>query len=144
MKYAFPGGGMVLKSLFHATLISLCVASCSGGGGGSTGPTPTNNNPPNNNPMPMGTSISVGNNSYSPTSRTVSVGANVQWNWESCTGGSGYGDSQCVFHSVTFDDGTGSELQNGGSYTRNFTKAGTYAYHCQSHGAAMSGSITVQ
>jgi len=84
------------------------------------------------------------NNAYSPTAKTITAGTTVQWNWSSCTSGSGYGDDQCVFHSVTFDDGSGSDLQNTGSYNRTFTKAGTYAYHCQSHGAAMSGTITVQ
>jgi plastocyanin len=137
---------MSLSSLFRVALASVCIVGCSGGGGDSTGPTNSNsNNPPaSNNPAPSTTSISVMNNAYSPTAKTIAAGTTVQWNWSSCTGGSGYGDEQCVFHSVTFDDGAGSELQNTGSYNRMFTKAGTYAYHCSVHGAAMSGTITVQ
>ena len=136
---------MSLSGLLRVSLVSVCIVSCSGGGGDSTGPSTSNNNPPaNNNPAPSTTSISVMNNAYTPTAKTITVGTTVQWNWSSCTGGSGYGDDQCVFHSVTFDDGSGSDLQNTGSYNRTFTKAGTYAYHCQTHGAAMSGTITVQ
>jgi len=137
---------MSLSGLFRVSLVSVCIVSCSGGGGGdSTGPSTSNNNPPaNNNPAPGTTSISVMNNAYTPTAKTIAAGTTVQWNWSSCTGGSGYGDDQCVFHSVTFDDGSGSDLQNTGSYNRTFTKAGTYAYHCQVHGTAMSGTITVQ
>ena len=135
---------MDLTRFLVPAVVSLCVLSCSGGGGDSTGPAQTSNNPPtSNNPSPSATTVSVTNNSYSPSARTVPVGTTVQWSWSSCGGGP-YGDDQCVFHSVTFDDGTGSELQSGGSYSRNFTKAGTYAYHCLSHGAAMSGTITVQ
>ena len=133
---------MTLRSLI-GVLFAVTAAGCGGSGGGdSTGPMPQNSNPPNNNPGPTTASITVSNNSYSPASRTISVGSSVQWTWSSCSGGL-YGDDQCVFHSVTFDDGSGSDLQNSGSFTRTFTNAGTYSYHCRTHGAAMSGTITV-
>jgi plastocyanin len=45
---------------------------------------------------------------------------------------------------VTFDDGLSSPTQDQGSYSRTFSAAGTYNYHCAVHGAAMAGSITVQ
>jgi plastocyanin len=137
-----------LKSLLKASAVLIVVAACSGGGGGdSTGPTNNNNNNPgNNNPAPTNqdnSAIIVGNNSYSPASRTVSKGATVNWNWNSCTN-DGYGDGVCVQHSVTFDDGVTSDQQSQGSFSRQFTAAGTYKYHCQVHGTAMSGTITVQ
>lgn len=82
------------------------------------------------------------NNSYSPTGKTIAPGATVDWAWNSCVGG--YDGETCVAHSVTFDDGATSSLQERGSYSRTFATAGTYDYHCSSHGAAMSGRITVQ
>jgi len=136
---------MNLTSLWKAGAVSLLVVACSGGGGGdSTGP--SNNNPGNTNPNPTNqdnATIVVSNNSYSPSARTISKGSTVNWNWNSCSGGI-YGDETCVQHSVTFDDGVASELQSQGSFSRTFTTAGTYKYHCQVHGTAMSGTITVQ
>jgi len=64
-----------------------------------------------------------------------------QWTWNSCD--SGYGGEVCTAHTVTFDDGPSSELQDKGSYSRAFNTAGTYKYHCQVHGTAMSGSVVV-
>jgi plastocyanin len=125
-------------------LVLLAVASLSGcggsGGGSSTGP--TNNGGGVNTPPPAG-GITVSNNSFSPGTKTVAVGASVQWAWNSCTGDSYYGTT-CVAHSVTFDDGTTSPTQDQGSYVRTFNAPGTYTYHCSQHGTAMSGSITVQ
>jgi plastocyanin len=75
----------------------------------------------------------------------VTVGTTVKWAWNSCTSDPGYGTGEtCVSHSVTFDDGTTSATQSQGTYERMFTAAGTYNYHCSIHGAAMTGSITVQ
>lgn len=139
---------MRLIGLVHAGIVSLCIVACSGGGGGSsTGPdNNTNSNPGTNNNNPQNTdnsAIIVSNNSYSPTSKTISTGMTVNWSWNSCGGGA-YGDDICTDHTVTFDDGVTSETQSKGSFTRTFTKAGTYKYHCQIHGTAMSGTITVQ
>ena len=71
------------------------------------------------------------------------MGATVQWAWNSCTGDA-YSGQMCTSHSVTFDDGTTSPTQDQGTFNRTFNAAGTYNYHCLVHGAAMSGSITVQ
>jgi plastocyanin len=124
-------------------LVALAVvglAACGGGGGGGspvTGPPPSGNTPP----PPNG--ITVSNNSYSPGTKTIAAGGSVEWSWNTCTGDV-YAGQTCTSHSVTFDDGTGSPLQNQGTYTRSFAAAGTYNYHCQVHGAAMAGTITVQ
>jgi plastocyanin len=128
-------------------LIALAFASlsaCGGGGGGSsTGPNNNNNNPPPGNTPPPSNGISVQNNMFSPGTKTVAVGSEVKWAWNSCTNDPYYGQS-CVAHSVTFDDGTTSPTQDQGTYSRTFNTAGTYSYHCSQHGAAMSGTITVQ
>lgn len=125
-----------------AVLVALAVVgltACGGGGGGSqvTSPPPTGNTPPPSN------GISVSNNAYSPATKTVAVGTTVQWSWNTCTGDV-YSGQTCTSHSVTFDDGPTSPTQDQGTYSRMFTAAGTYTYHCAIHGAAMAGTITVQ
>ncbi len=131
-----------MKSVFVAIAVaSLCAC---GGGGGSTSPLPVNNNPPPGNTPPPAGGISVTNNSFSPSNKTIAVGATVQWAWNTCANDPyGYGQT-CVSHSVTFDDGTTSPTQDQGSFTRTFSAAGSYAYHCLVHGTAMAGTITVQ
>jgi len=136
---------MKLNGLLRAAAVFVLVAGCSGGGGGgSTGPginpSPAPPPPP---PPPAANTIVVANNNYTPSTQTVSTGTTINWNWNSCTGTYGY-DQNCVQHSVTFDDGQTSGLQDQGSYSRTFTTKGTYKYHCQIHGTAMSGTITVQ
>ena len=124
-------------------LVALAVvglAACGGGGGGAS---QTTSPPPNGNTPPPSNGITVSNNNFSPASKTVAVGTAVQWAWNTCTGDPYYGQT-CVAHSVTFDDGATSPTQDQGTYTRTFTAAGTYNYHCAVHGAAMAGSITVQ
>jgi plastocyanin len=126
-----------------STFIALAVASlcaCGGGGGSSTtSPPPTGgvNTPPPAN------GISVSNDMFSPGTKTVAVGSEVKWAWNSCSGDPYYGQT-CTAHSVTFDDGTTSPTQDQGTFTRTFTAAGVYNYHCSVHGAAMTGTITVQ
>lgn len=128
----------------RAVLVALAVAglaACGGGGGGGavTSPPPGGggNTPPPTN------SITVSNNSFSPANKSVAVGSTVQWAWNTCTGDV-YAGQTCVAHSVTFDDGLSSPTQDQGSYSRTFSAAGTYNYHCAVHGTAMTGSITVQ
>ena len=124
--------------------LALISASACGGGGDSTAP---NNQPSGNTPTPSG-GISVTNNSFSPSTKTVAASTAVQWAWNSCTGGGdpygGGGGEVCVEHGVNFDDGTSSPTQGQGTYIRTFTAPGTYNYHCAVHGAAMAGVITVQ
>lgn len=121
-------------------LVAIAVVSLGacGGGGGAAGPVDKHVNTP-----PPSGGISVTNNSFSPGSKSIAVGATVNWSWNSCTGDP-YGTSTCVEHSVTFDDGITSPLQDQGTFNRTFAAAGTYNYHCSVHGTAMSGSITVQ
>ena len=127
-----------MKSVF-VVLALASLAGCGGGGGSSsTGP---NNNPVNNPPPANG--ISVTNDAFTPSTKTVQVGASVQWTWDTCTGDP-YSGQTCGSHSVTFDDGTGSATQDHGSFSKTFSTAGTYNYHCAIHGAAMTGKITVQ
>ncbi|HET6761980.1 MAG TPA: hypothetical protein VFH13_07745 [Gemmatimonadaceae bacterium] len=120
--------------------LALISASACGGGGSdqTTGP------PAGNTPPPAG-GISVINNAFSPSTKVVTVGTTVQWAWNTCTGGDGYGGPEtCVAHSVNFADGISSPVQDKGVFSRNFGIAGSYPYQCSQHGPAMSGTITVQ
>ena len=130
--------------------------ACGGGGGGGGGAgTPTSPTTPST-PAPTTpaapaapNTVTVGNNSFSPATLTVTPGTTVTWTWDTCSQGSDpYGGSTktCVNHSVTWDTpgGTASPTQSEGNYTRAFATAGTFDYHCAIHGAAMSGKIVVQ
>jgi plastocyanin len=129
---------MLRKVFISLTIISLAACGGSGGADNSTSP------PVGNTPVPTG-GVSVRNDLFSPDAKTVAVGTAVHWSWNSCEAGGVYGGSSCTAHSVTFDDGETSALQDQGTYTRTFTAKGTYNYHCQIHGAqGMVGTITVQ
>jgi plastocyanin len=132
----------MLKSMcIVVSALSILACGGSGGGGGATAPkTP----PTGNTPVPAGSNgVSVNNNAFSPADKTVAVGATVQWSWNSCDYDP-YGTTSCASHSVTFNDGVASEIQDKGTFSRTFTAAGVYSYHCAVHGTAMSGKITVQ
>jgi plastocyanin len=91
-----------------------------GGGGGGGAPTSA--------------AVTVGDNFFSPQEDTVAAGGTVTWTW---TG--------AAEHSVTFDDGVASAVQDSGSFSRTFTAAGLYTYFCSVHGrAVMAGDIVVQ
>lgn len=125
-----------------SSLIGSVLFAISGCGGGSSGP----GSPSGNTPPPAG-GITVVNNAFSPSSKTVTPGTTVQWGWSTCSGDGGYGSGQtCVAHNVTWTDGTaGSPTQETGNYSRSFAAAGTYNYHCTVHQVeGMTGSITVQ
>jgi plastocyanin len=121
-------------------LALISAAAC--GGGYSSGP-PTSQTPGNTTP-PSG-AISVTNNAFNPDAKSVPVNTSVQWAWNSCTGDPYGGTQTCVSHNVVFDDGSGSSgLKDQGTYSRTFSVAGTYNYHCSVHVAqGMTGSITV-
>ena len=98
------------------------LGACGGGADSTTGPNP------------QGNSVTVGNNFFSPADLSVATGTTVTWTWA----------AGAVEHNVTFDDGQHSATQSSGSFPRTFSAAGTYAYHCTIHGAAvMHGSVTV-
>ena len=125
----------------------LAAANACGGGGGDSSTAPRNNNPPAGNTPPPVDGISVNNNAFSPSTKTVAAGTAVSWAWNSCVNtGDPYGGTgeTCVAHGVDFDDGISSPTQDKGTYSRTFTAAGTYNYHCAVHGSAMQGTITVQ
>ncbi|HXV86114.1 MAG TPA: plastocyanin/azurin family copper-binding protein [Gemmatimonadales bacterium] len=85
------------------------------------------------------TEVAVTDFTFNPQNATVAPGTTVRWNWT--------GAEQ---HNVTWVNTSGtsnSATQASGTYTRNFSNAGTYDYFCTLHGTAtsgMRGSIIVQ
>jgi plastocyanin len=97
--------------------------------------------------------VTVNSNFYSPSSLTINVGDNVQWNWVS-------GFHTVTSGSNTTPDGKFCSLNNGTAsvasctgtaygmsppytYTYTFNQTGNYPYYCTVHGASMTGTITV-
>jgi len=115
------------------TVTLLALAGCnsytspSGGGGDSGG-------------GGHSTTITVGNDFFSPTPNTVPAGT-VTFSWNTPSNG----------HTLTWDSGPGTLPANTGvitSGTRTVTlQPGTYQYHCAIHGGpgtGMHGTIIVQ
>lgn len=90
-------------------------------------PTPTSN-------------VAVGNDFFNPEDITVAAGTEVIWTWTNT------GTIQHSVQSTGSPSFTSSAIieGNGQTYSFTFNTAGVYTYQCAVHGAAMSGSVTVQ
>jgi len=88
---------------------------------------------------PNQATVQVRDNTFDPATATIQAGGTVTWQWA--------GQAQ---HNVTWVNPSGtsdSPTQATGTYTRNFSGAGTYDYFCTVHGTAtsgMRGSVVVQ
>lgn len=116
---------MKRRPLLHILAIAVATSMAAGCGGDSSGPAEPN-------------SVSVRDNSFSPGSLSVTNGTTVTWRWN--------GSSQ---HNVTWvvAGAPNSATQSSGTYTRNFTSPGSYAYYCSIHGSptsGMRGTVVVQ
>ena len=121
--------------LAAVVLLSAFVASC-GGYGSSSSPSPTPA------PVPAGaTGVNIGagassrtTNAFAPSPLTVAVGATVAWT-----------NADSVPHTATADGGAWNSgtIAPGGTFSRTFTSAGSFTYHCTIH-PGMVGTITVQ
>ena len=90
-------------------------------------------------PPPVTVDVTVGNNFFTPGSVTISAGTRVRWTWVA-TG--------VVPHSVASTGApsftsSATLTGNGQVYNFTFTTPGVYTYECAVHGAAMSGTVTV-
>ncbi|SRR6266540_4131313 len=82
------------------------------------------------------TTITVSNNSFSPTPDTVAAGT-VTFSWSNASN----------THNVTWDSGPTTPANSSTMTTGTFPvtlSQGTYLYHCGVHPATMSGTIVVQ
>lgn len=86
-----------------------------------------------NAPAPAAANVSVNDNFFDPSSARVAAGGAVTWTWNGA-----------VAHNVTFSSGTNSATQASGTFVRSFPTAGSFAYSCTIHGAAMSGTVVVE
>ena len=85
-------------------------------------------------PNPGGSTVTITNNQFTPSTISVAAGTTITWQWNS--GG--------VDHNVTFADGPTSGTKSSGSYARTFDTPGTYPYVCTIHqGQGMTGTVTV-
>ena len=108
-------------------------------------PPPGPPGPPPPPPAPTTRGVTIADYSYAPDSILVSMGTPVQWTNEGS-----------FPHTVTSDNGAFPSSVNlagrgtdpygnptpGGTYTRTFSTAGTFPYHCGIH-ATMRGKVVV-
>ena len=83
-------------------------------------------------------SVRIADSEFRPQQITVKAGATVTWK-----------NDGKMAHTVTADDGSfeSPTLGAGKTFSRRFTKPGTYRYHCAFHGGkggeGMSGTVVV-
>jgi plastocyanin len=113
--------------LIAVLIVFLVLSACSKSDDGySEG----NNNNNNNN---TSNSVGIGNSSFSPSSITIKAGTTVTWT-----------NNVEALHTVTADDGSfnSGDLTYYKTYSRTFSAAGTFPYHCAHH-ANMKGTVVV-
>ncbi len=75
--------------------------------------------------------------SFDPSTFSATEGQTVIWAWPASS----------ITHNIVFEDGTpGSGNKSSGTFSRTFTTAGSYPYHCSIHGApgvGMNGVVNV-
>ncbi len=135
------------RSVWLAMVVAGATAACGGGKSGyptaSGGSSGGGSNPPPTGPS--ASSVSIVDYSFSPSADTIKVGTTVSWT-----------NAGSVGHTVTADDGSFDSGQlasatggggygggtAGGSFSRVFGAAGTFAFHCSNH-SSMTGTIIV-
>ena len=78
-------------------------------------------------------SVSIKNMAFNPASVSVTTGATITWS-----------NNDTTIHTVTADDGSfnSGNIAIGATYTRVFSTAGTFSYHCTIH-PEMTGKVVV-
>jgi plastocyanin len=89
-----------------------------------------------------GSTITVGDNFFSPASITVRAGTTVTWNIQGTNGHTVTSGTESSAPGSLFDTAI---LRQGQSFSFRFNNAGTFTYFCRNHGQnVMSGTIIVQ
>ena len=109
-------------SILFLMICSIAVISCSKSNSYNSG----NNNPP-------ASDVSIKNMAFSPVSLTVSAGATVTWT-----------NNDTTAHTVTADNGSfdSGNIAVGAKYSKVFSSAGTFSYHCTLH-PEMRGTVVI-
>jgi plastocyanin len=102
-------------------LFSIILVSCSKSSGTS------NNTPPEPN------TVSIINMTFTPATITVTAGTKVTWK-----------NNDNMTHTVTANDDSydSGNIGPGSSFSKTFSIAGTYPYHCSIH-PSMTGKVVV-
>jgi plastocyanin len=105
-------------------LITVVLVSCS-----------KNNSPMSGNINPVAANaVSIAGMAFSPASITTTVGATVTWT-----------NNDNMAHTVTADDNSfdSGNIAAGGTFSRTFSSAGSFAYHCSIH-PGMKGTVGIK
>ena len=88
----------------------------------------------NNNIAQAPNTVSIVNMAFTPATITVTAGTTVTWN-----------NNDNITHTVTADDDSydSGNIGAGSSFTRTFSIAGSYPYHCTIH-PSMKATIVVR
>ena len=81
--------------------------------------------------------VSIGDNFFSPSSVAANVNDTITWTW---TGASSHSSTSNAGDTTTWDSGI---VGNGSVFSKQFTAAGSFPYHCNVH-ASQLGTVTVQ
>ncbi len=113
----------LMLTLFSLAILLSCGKSYNSStstGGGYVAPSPN--------------AVSIVNMSFSASSLTVTAGTTVTWT-----------NQDAITHTVTADDNSfdSGNIASKGTYSKVFSKAGTYTYHCKIH-PGMLGTIVVK
>jgi plastocyanin len=125
-----------LPTLLFVCLVGIAGISCKSGSSTATTPSPVGQNSNSNSvtvTIPAGDVYNNNGSTFTPATVNVPVGTTVTWS-----------NRDSVTHTTTSDTNVWSgDLAAGGTYSRQFSTKGTFAYKCLLH-AGMTGTITVQ
>ena len=76
--------------------------------------------------------VTIQGYAFQPQSITIDKGGTVTWT-----------NQDGVVHDVKFSDGESPDLKKGGTYSKTFSKAGTFDYICEIH-PTMKGTVIVK
>ena len=133
-----------ISGFLGALVLALAGVSCGGGGGYSTGTGGGGGGGGGGGSCPAGTFCMTAN-TFTPTTRTVAVGAPVTWQNGSTAEHNILWDDPAGRAAAAAGDGTGDmpNFATGTSHTRVFNTAGTYGFTCTLH-PGMKATLTVQ
>ena len=117
---------ILYQNIFLLLISAFAIISCGKSSGYGNNNTTT--------PPPVANAVSIINMSFSPATLTVAVGTTVTWT-----------NNDNMTHTVT-SDASGFDSGNitmGSKYSRVFSAAGTFTYHCTIH-PTMKGTIIVK